>query len=146
MVLRGALIGLEGVWRCAERTPGLELTSSCTVHIREDAGIILRARYGPTGDVVLNFGGEVRIDGFVESVAERNRQSPGSITIASCCGDVVTGERSRIETSGKGSGGDINILSCCTDEGGDIELHGLVRTFHKHGEAPTIRLVAFGVP
>jgi hypothetical protein len=112
------------------------------------ATILVSSLNQKAGDILIQFQGNITVDGIVRDQVSGTLGLPGKITIASCCGDIVTGTKSRIETIGVDPGGNnINILTCCErgygGEGGDIVIDGIVGAYHKKGVTPTINVVAF---
>jgi hypothetical protein len=128
---------------------GCELTIEGDTDLNGTPGrVLVQSVNQQAGDILLQFKGNVSIGGTVRDEVTGTNGKPGEITIASCCGDVVTGPTSRIETLGVSTtgGGDINILTCCdrgyAGAGGDISIDGLVLAQHKSGPAPTINVLA----
>jgi len=128
-----------------QKVPGLVMTSTCTLEVEEGAAIVVHSQNEPAGDVFIKVDGGITVNGRIENSVGGTLGRPGKITLASCCGNVVTGDASRIETLGVDQGGsDINILNACPAAAGDIEIHGLVQARHKFGPTPAINVVSFG--
>ncbi|OGI60304.1 hypothetical protein A2641_01100 [Candidatus Nomurabacteria bacterium RIFCSPHIGHO2_01_FULL_37_25] len=126
--------------------PGIEIRTSCKIFIEEGALIIVESHNGKAGDIIIHADGEITINGEITNRVTGTVGLPGDITISSCCGDIVTGPKSLIQTIGNDRGGsDITITSCCKK--GDIILNGLVLArakAHSPGAPkPDIRVVSF---
>jgi hypothetical protein len=141
-----------------QKSPGIIIKGTCTLTIEGDTnhdgklgGVVVTSVNQQAGDILLQFNGNITIDGLVRNQVMGTNGRPGKITIASCCGDVVIGSdghpEALVETLGADLGGnDINILTCCVrgadGAGGDIVITGTVRALHKSGPTPTINIVA----
>ena len=124
------------------RSPGLEIRSSCGVEVEEGAYVAVGSVNRQAGDILIQTGGDILINGVVSNSVSGTRGRPGSLTIGSQCGNISTGPRSKIITYGQDYGGsDINIASCA---GGNIDLSGLVDASYKAKQASTINIAAFG--
>lgn len=126
-------------------SPGIEIRSTCCLVVEEGGAIVVSSRNQRAGDITIRVNGHVQIDGVIANAVRGAAGAPGRITIASCCGDIVTGPRSRIETAGNGQGGsDINLLACADNDcrGGNIEIGGLVRALYKGGTPATVNVSA----
>ena len=122
------------------RAPGIQIRSTCTLQVDLGSTITVRSLNEPAGDIVLQVDGDITINGAVTNAVDGTLGVPGKITIASSCGDITTGPRSRIETVGVDHGGrDINLLACV---GGDIVVNGLVDASFRGVFAPTINVVS----
>jgi len=126
--------------------PGIEIFSTCELEIENGGHVVVESRNRQAGDIFIQVDGNITINGEIRNEVTGTQGLPGKITIASCCGNIVTGTTSRILDLGIDPGGnDINILDCC---GGDITLNGLVMAFaHAHSEPltlnrPNIRVAA----
>ena len=128
------------------RAPGIVIRSTCELQVDLGSAIKVNALNRPAGDIVLQVDGPITINGAVSNSVSGTHGVPGEITIASCCGDIVTGPLSRIETFGADHGGsDINLLTCLDGRcgGGNIMISGLVDASFKGASAPTISVVSF---
>ncbi len=139
--------------------PGIVIQGTCELVIEGDVdgnlkpgGVIVTSVNMPAGNIVIEFQGNITVDGIVRNQVLGTNGRPGAIVIASCCGDIVTGAKSRVETIGADPGGnDITITTCCErgydGAGGDIVINGLVHAIYKQvsqgGKTPTINIVAF---
>jgi hypothetical protein len=139
--------------------PGVVIRGTCELVIEGDldanqkpGGVVVTSSNMPAGNIVILFQGSITIDGIVRNQVLGTNGRPGAIVIASCCGDIVTGAKSRIETLGADPGGnDITITTCCErgydGAGGDIVINGIVQALYKQvsqgGKTPTINIVAF---
>lgn len=130
-----------------QKAPGIELRSTCGLVIAPSGAVVVSSVNQPAGEIRLQVDGDITVDGTIRNAVTGTLGFPGPITIASCCGDIVTGPASRIETLGIDPGGaDIKIATCfdgAACQGGDISIGGLVRAVHKYGTTPTISVVAF---
>lgn len=125
-----------------KESPGIEIKSTCEVQIDEGAAVKVQSINRQAGDILIKADGNVTINGTVSNSVTGTNGRPGKITIASCCGNIVTGPKSLIQTFGVDFGGsDINLLAC---DGGDITINGLVDASYKGASAATINIVAFG--
>lgn len=127
--------------------PGIVIKSRCTLDIEDDAGVVVNSLNRNAGDILLQFDGDMRIDGLVHNEVSGTLKLPGKITIASKCGDIVEGRSGLVQVLGIDNGGnDINILAC---QKGNITTNGLVMSRAKaHTEPvtqnrPDINLAAF---
>src|SRR3989344_5933705 len=125
VVKPGAIIKTERVGSGNNQyAPGIVIKSKCTLEIADDAGIIVNSLNKKAGDILLQFDGDITIDGLVHDEVSGTNDLPGKITIASKCGDIVEGGSGLVEVLGIDHGGnDINILAC---EKGNIMTNGLV--------------------
>lgn len=124
-----------------KEAPGIEITSTCEVQIDQGASVVVQSINRQAGDILIRADGNVTINGTVSDSVTGTNGRPGDITIASCCGNIVTGPRSLIQTSGVDHGGsDINLLAC---DGGNITINGLVDASYKGEFAATINIAAF---
>ncbi|OGZ56727.1 MAG: hypothetical protein A3J04_03500 [Candidatus Ryanbacteria bacterium RIFCSPLOWO2_02_FULL_47_14] len=104
--------------------PGIIVKSDCTLNADAGSKIIVSSDNKDGGNILLNIGNDVTINGLVQNEQKGSVKRPGNITIASWCGDIIEGRSGLVETVGRHYGvRDINILAC---DIGDIEINGLV--------------------
>src|SRR3989344_6033633 len=127
--------------------PGIVIKSRCTLDIEDDAGVVVNSLNRNAGDILLQFDGDMRIDGLVHNEVSGTRNLPGKITVASKCGDIIEGRSGLVQVLGIDNGGnDINVLAC---QKGNITTNGLVMSRAKaHTQPvtqnrPDINLAAF---
>jgi hypothetical protein len=124
-----------------KESPGIEILSTCEVQIDQGASVVVQSINRQAGDILIRADGNVTINGTVSDSVTGTNGRPGDITIASCCGDILTGPRSLIQTVGVDHGGsDINLLACSA---GNITINGLVDASYKGESAATINIAAF---
>ncbi|MBI3301953.1 MAG: putative Ig domain-containing protein, partial [Deltaproteobacteria bacterium] len=130
-----------------QRAPGIKIHSTCSLELEEGGTIELNPRNQPSGDILAQVDGDIVVNGIVSNFDHGTGGFPGHITIASSCGDIITGPMSRIQTIGQGAGGsNINILACGdgnTIPSGDIVIKGLVDASYKAAVVSTINVVSF---
>lgn len=130
-----------------QKAPGIELRSTSGLVVATSGAVVVNSVNQPAGEIRIQVEGDITVDGTIRNAVTGTLGFPGPITIASCCGDIVTGPASRIETIGVDPGGaDIKIATCfdgASCQGGDISIGGLVRAVHKYGTTPTVSVVAF---
>lgn len=108
----------------AKAAPGIVIKSRCTLQADKGSEIFVRSLNKDGGDILLNFGNDIFIDGFIQNRQTGSEKRPGHITVASWCGDIVEGRWGIIEDLGRHKGArNINILAC---DIGNIEINGLV--------------------
>lgn len=124
------------------RAPGIEIHSTCTLQLDQGSYITVDSVNRQAGNILIQVDGPITINGVVSNAVEGTRGRPGNITIASECGSITTGPKSKIITYGDDFGGsDINLAVC---KSGDITINGLVDASYKALSASTIRIAAFG--
>jgi hypothetical protein len=125
--------------------PGIKIISTCTLEVEKGGSIAVSSTNAPAGDIVLKIDGRITINGAVQSLNFGTSGSSGTITLASCCGDILTGPMSVIRVQGQQLCEDINILACSGGRcsGGDVEISGLVEIRCNGPHDPTINVVAF---
>jgi len=122
-------------------SPGIHIISTCDLGVELGGAIVVDSVNRQAGDITLDIGGNVSINGTISNIDTGTGGKPGNVTISSCCGTISTGNMSLIQTAGVDPGGaGINITTCCS--GGDIIIKGLVEASYKGGAAPTINVVA----
>lgn len=122
--------------------PGIEIRSTCCLTVDEGGAIVVRSLNRPAGDIVIRVDGPVDINGTVRNAVDGTNGAPGDILIRTCCGDITTGSKSRIETIGQDHGGsDITLVTCCFK--GNISIKGLVDASYRSGTPSTINIVSF---
>jgi hypothetical protein len=125
-----------------KEAPGIEIRSTCEVQIDQGAAVVVQSINRQAGDIFIQADGNVTINGTVSDSVTGTNGRPGDITIVSCCGNILTGPKSLIQTIGVDHGGsDINLLAC---SGGNITINGLVDASYKGESAATINIAAFG--
>lgn len=123
------------------KSPGIEILSTCGLEIEEEGTIIVDSYNDLAGNISIKVGGDVTINGNVSNSVGGTGGRPGNITVSACCGDIFTGNVSKIQTVGVDPGGsNINITTCCPDS--DIIIYGLVDAKYKGGVASTINIAA----
>lgn len=141
----------------SQDAPGFEFLTTCEIEVSGDldgngepGAIVIDGLNGDTGDIVIEADGKVTIDGHVRNRNGGTRGAVGDIRIGSCCGGVMTGPRSRVETENHIDAGQIDIVACCSDETtstniptGDILIGGLVRSIVAIPPVPVINVIAF---
>src|SRR5262249_54143523 len=124
-----------------QSAPGIRISTTCTVEVQPGGAIAVGSLNKPAGDILIRADGLVTINGTLSNSVDGTNGLPGAITVASCCGGIIAGPGSLIQTSGAGPGGsDINLLACCSE--GNISLSGLVMARAKgngNGPRPTVR-------
>lgn len=138
LITNGATVRTETVPITSNNrgAPGIHIETTCSMEIGVGSAIQVVSENQKAGDIFLKAGGDIRIDGDVLSRVGGTNGLPGSITIVSCCGRVLTGPESRIITEGNDHGGrNIDILAI-----GDIEIHGLVDASYKASSPPAISI------
>ncbi|OGZ44861.1 MAG: hypothetical protein A3J54_00345 [Candidatus Ryanbacteria bacterium RIFCSPHIGHO2_02_FULL_45_13b] len=127
--------------------PGIVIKSRCTLDIEDDAGVVVTSLNRNAGDILLQFDGDMQIDGLVHNEVTGTLNLPGKVTIASKCGDITEGRSGLVQVLGIANGGnDINILAC---QKGNITTNGLVmsrakaRTQPVTQNRPNINVAAF---
>jgi hypothetical protein len=128
-------------------SPGIEI-KACEMLVEGDLDgngkpgtILIQSHNDLAGNILIHTVSDAVINGIVRNAVSGTGGFPGKITIASCYGDIITGDESRIETIGQDPGGsDINLLTCIE---GDIVINGLVDASYKGGVAPTINIASF---
>jgi hypothetical protein len=124
-----------------KESPGIVIKSTCEVQIDQGASVVVQSINRQAGDIFIQADGNVTINGTVSNSVAGTNGRPGEITVASCCGNIVTGRQSLIQTSGVDHGGnDINLLAC---NPGNITITGLVDASYKGESAATINIAAF---
>jgi hypothetical protein len=117
------------------RAPGIEI-KSCTLNVELGAYILVTSVNQNAGPILIKVFRDITINGKVKDSVTGTNGLPGDIVISSCCGNVVTGPKSDIETEGVDPGGsDIDIATCCQNVVGDITINGLVFA-HAHAHVP----------
>lgn len=125
-----------------KESPGIEIRSTCEVQIDSGAAVVVQSINRQAGDIFIQADGNVTVNGTVSNSVAGTNGRPGEITIASCCGNILTGPQSLIQTFGSDHGGsDINLLAC---DRGNITINGLVEASYKGASAATINIAAFG--
>lgn len=140
------------------KAPGIEIISTCELlvdRVVDQNGkllalgaIVVNSLNQQAGNIAIKVDGPVTINGTILDAVDGTLGRPGAITVDSCCGDIVTGPQSLIQTAGVDPGGNnINLLTCKSVDGkcgkGNIVINGLVRAIYKTGIAPTINIVSF---
>ncbi|OGZ50403.1 MAG: hypothetical protein A3C84_00230 [Candidatus Ryanbacteria bacterium RIFCSPHIGHO2_02_FULL_48_12] len=119
--------------------PGIIIKTTCSVFVEEGALLEVQSLNQPAGNILIKGGDDVIIDGSVLNTVGGTMQAPGQITIVSCCGDIITGPKSRIVVNGVDHGGrNIDILAQS-----NIELHGLIESNYRSGATSTINVISF---
>jgi uncharacterized repeat protein (TIGR01451 family) len=127
------------------RAPGIVIRSTCELQIDQGSAVKVASLNRPAGEIVLQVDGPITINGTVSNSVSGTNGVPGEITIASCCGDIVTGPQSQITTFGVDHGGsDINLLTCLDARcaSGNITINGLVDASYKGVHASTINVIS----
>lgn len=126
--------------------PGIEIFA-CQLEISAGGKISVVSQNRQAGDIFLKIERDITINGEIRNEVTGTNGLPGKITIASVCGDILTGTTSRIIDEGIDRGGNvINIVNCCK---GNITLNGLVMSrAHAHAgdltqNRPMVRVAAF---
>src|SRR3989338_2791228 len=121
------------------RSPGIEIISTCGLEIEPNGSIIVDSSNQRAGNILIKIDGNITINGTVSNIVRGTNGFPGNISIASKCGQIVTGNLSKIETVGTDPGGsDISLAACK-----DIKIKGLVEAFYKGAVASKIDVVSF---
>ncbi len=124
------------------RAPGIEIRSTCSLTVDPGSKILVQSESRQAGDILIQVDGNVTVNGTVSNVVNGTRGRPGTITIVTDCGNIVTGPQGRIVTYGQDYGGsDINVAAC---DSGDITINGLVDASYKGLSASTINIASFG--
>jgi hypothetical protein len=122
-------------------SPGIVIKSTCGLETEPGSYITVGSLNRQAGDILIQVGGNITINGVVSNSVDGTRGRPGQITIGSDCGVITTGEGSRVITYGQDFGGsDINFAAC---GGGDIQINGLVDASYKSATPSTIRIASF---
>jgi uncharacterized repeat protein (TIGR01451 family) len=126
------------------RSPGIEIRSTCELEIEDGGAIVVNSLNRQAGDILIQVGGNITINGTVRNGVSGTNGMPGNITIASCCGDITIGPKGQVITYGQDPGGsDINIITCCECSKGNIAINGLVEASYKGARPSTINIVSF---
>ena len=132
----------------SKAVPGLILRSLCGIEIEDNAVVKIIARTDRAGDISIEAGGDCIIGGDILNIADFGHAPSnisGSITVATDCGNIVTGPLSVIQTLSRGKTGDVNLVSCGT---GSVTVNGLVNASYAETSSPitpsTINVVAYG--
>ncbi len=125
--------------------PGIRIVSSCALVVEREGAIVVQSTNRDAGDIVLQIQDDVTINGTVSNSVAGTLGLPGDVKVATCCGDITTGDHSVIESLGVDPGGsDVDLVACCA--GGDINLSGLVMArakAHAGGPRPNVKVAAF---
>ena len=126
--------------------PGIEI-NACELEIEAGGKISVISQNEKAGDIFIQIGGNVVINGEIRNQVTGTLGLPGRITLSSICGNMTTGTSSLIIIDGVDPGGNnINVVNCCA---GDITLNGLIMSrAHAHSgdltqNRPNIRVAAF---
>ena len=124
--------------------PGIRILTTCTVEVQPGGAIVVESLNKQAGNILIQAGRQVTINGTVSDSVDGTNGLPGDITIATCCRGIVTGRGSLIQTVGTGPGGsDINLVTCCGSS--SMNLNGLVMaraTGNANGPRPNVRIFA----
>ncbi len=119
--------------------PGIIIKTTCSIFVEEGALIEVQSLNQPAGDILIKGGSDVVIHGFILNTVGGTMQTPGQITIVSCCNNIITGAKSRIMVTGADYGGrNIDILAR-----NNIELHGLIESNYRSGATSTVNVISF---
>ena len=103
--------------------PGLRIRTTCSVEVQPGGVISTHSVNQRSGDIRIDAGGPVTINGTVANFVTGSNGVPGNIAISTCCGGIVTGRGSLIHTSGNSGGSEIHLTACC--DSSFIDLNGL---------------------
>ncbi len=118
------------------KTPGLKILTDCAIVVEENAEITLRPHNTKGGDLYMQAGGDIIINGAIHNIGSGTDGVPGKTIITSCCGAITTGPASRITSHGTNPGGnDIYILAK-----ENITLNGLIDAAYKGGRPANIHI------
>src|SRR5262245_2101794 len=122
------------------KAPGIEIRSSCCLTVDLGGAIFIQPINQPSGELRIRVDGPIEINGQLFNGVQGTNGPPGPIIVETCCGGIKTGPNSRIETVGDKTASNITLAACCID--GNIELHGIVDSSYKTGNAGTINIAA----
>lgn len=127
--------------------PGIEIDTTCSVEVENGGHIIVESLNQNAGNISINTGDNIIINGEVRNEVTGTNGLPGKITMESSCGDYAQGTTGFVNVEGIDPGGnDINIF---THKGGDIDISGVVMSrAHAHVvpltlHRPNINVVAY---
>jgi len=104
--------------------PGIIMKTKCDIIADPGSEIIVHSINQDAGDILLNIGNDITINGLIRNQQTASQRRPGNITVASWCGDIVQGKTGWLDDVGRHYGArNINVLAC---DVGDIEINGLV--------------------
>ena len=108
----------------ASFAPGITIKTDCRFVADKNSEILVESHNRDGGDILINAGHDIWLNGILRNRQAGSEQRPGNITVASWCGDIIESQSGLIDDWGRHAGPrDINILSC---DIGNIEVHGLV--------------------
>jgi hypothetical protein len=105
-------------------SPTIIINTDCQILTEDDSLILVESSNRDAGDIILNAGRGIEINGVVRNQQTASQRRPGNINLVSWCGDILIGDTGFIDDKGRHAGArNINILAC---DAGDIEINGVV--------------------
>ena len=135
-------------------TPGIEIKGTCDMEIENGGHIIVVSANKNAGNITIHMNGNIIVNGEIRDEVTGSHGLPGSITIASQCGDINVGQTGLIQSIGEDEGGnEISLLTCGSDcnfyGSGNINISGLVKAFAEGNSGnqdinrPNVKVVSF---